>query len=281
MSKNSWDITFDSENQKNRFSFRTLWQYRDLLLILIRRDFISFYKQTILGPIWFFIKPIFSAIVYLFIFGEIAGLSTDGIPPALFYISGVTAWSFFQETVAMISDVLKNNAGIFGKVYFPRLIMPFSIVFSNLIKFSIQLILIFCILTYYLVFSEHITISIAILLLPVILLVIALQALGLGLLVASISVKYRDFSMLIGYSLQLGLFVTPVVYPLSSVSGNYFILACLNPMALPIELFKFSLFGTGYFPTWGIIYLVIITILIFIIGLLTFNRAEKTFVDTI
>lgn len=281
MNDNVWDVVIDADKGKGTSSFKHLLKYRDLLWLLVRRDFVSFYKQTVLGPVWFFFKPVFSAIVYLFIFGKVAGLSTDGIPPALFYISGITAWSYFQETVSMTSEVLKSNAAIFGKVYFPRLIMPISIVFSNLLKLGIQVTLVLLILLYFVIFTDEIAVSFSILLLPIVVFIIACQAFGLGLLVSAVSVKYRDISMLIGYALQLGLFITPIVYPLSSISGNYYLLSSLNPMTFPVELYRHALFGTGSFPIWGIIYMILITVAVATFGLLAFNRAEKTFVDTV
>jgi lipopolysaccharide transport system permease protein len=281
MSEQTWDLIVDANDKGGRASFKKIWQYRDLLWLLVRRDFVAFYKQTILGPLWFFLKPVFSAVVYLFVFGKLAGLSTDGIPPALFYISGITAWSYFSETVGKTADVLRGNAAIFGKVYFPRLIMPLSIVFSNLLKLGIQLILIVVILTYYLITTDLVSLTPAILLLPVIVLVIAVQALGVGLFVAAISTKYRDISMLIGYVLQLGLFVAPVVYPLSSINGKFRLLVSVNPMSFPLELFRYSLFGTGTFSSQGILYMIVSTLIILLIGLYAFNKGEKTFVDTV
>jgi lipopolysaccharide transport system permease protein len=246
MSK-SWDLVVDADKRGSRTSLRQIWYYRDLLFLLVRRDFVSFYKQTVLGPAWFFFKPIFSSIVYLFIFSELAGLSSDGIPPILFYISGLTAWSYFSETVLMISGVLKANEQIFGKVYFPRLIVPLSILFSNMIKLGIQMFLIFALIAYYTLYEGLVGFQPTILLIPGIIFIIALQAFGIGLIVASISIKYRDISMLIGYALQLGLFITPVVFPLSSTSGNFRLFLSLNPMTQPIELFKYAFFNTGSF----------------------------------
>lgn len=277
----TWDVIVDADKGKGGASFKSIWSYRDLLWLLVRRDFVSFYKQTILGPVWFFVKPVFSSLVYLFVFGELAGLSSDGIPPVLFYLSGITAWSYFSETVLMISGVLKNNAQIFGKVYFPRMIMPVSIIFSNLIKLGIQLGLIFALLAYFIVFTDSISLSFNLLLIPIIILIIAVQALGLGLLVSAVSVKYRDVSMLIGYALQLGLFITPVVFPLTSVGGKFKLLLTLNPMTFPVELFRNAFFGTGTFTFNGILYMILATLIMLWIGIYAFNKAEKTFVDTV
>ena len=281
MSEQKWDLVIDAEKRNGRASSKDIWRYRDLLWLLVRRDFVSFYKQTVVGPIWFFIKPVFSSLVYLFVFGKLAGLSSDGIPPVLFYLSGVTAWSFFSETVGTTSNVLTANAAIFGKVYFPRLIMPISITFSALIKVGIQMILIALMFIFYLITTDELTLTPTIFLLPVIITVIALQAFGVGLFVAAVSIKYRDISMLIGYVLQLGLFVTPVVYPLSSLTGKLRLLAVANPMSYPLELFRYSFFGTGSFTTVGLLYMVMVTLVLFLIGIYAFNKAEKTFVDTV
>jgi len=281
MEHQTWDVIIDARKAGGRASLKSIWKYRDLLWLLVRRDFVSFYKQTVLGPVWFFIKPVFSSIVYLFIFGELAGLSSDGIPPILFYVSGLTAWSYFSETVLLTSNVLKTNAPIFGKVYFPRLIMPLSILLSNMVKLAIQLLLIFVLIAYYSLFQGIGGFEVTILMVPAIVAIIALQAFGTGLFVASISIKYRDISMLIGYALQLGLFITPVVFPLSSTTGKFNLFLSLNPMTQPIELFKYAFFGTGSFSVFDIAYMILVTLLLVFLGVYAFNKAEKTFVDTV
>ena len=276
-----WDVVINGNDKGGRANFKKVWQYRDLLWLLVRRDFVAFYKQTVLGPFWFFVKPVVSAAIYFFIFGKLAGLSTDGIPPVLFYLSGITLWSYFTETVSNCANVLTSNVAIFGKVYFPRLIMPLSIIFSNMIKLSLQLILLLLIFAYYQMTTDVMSLSPTILLIPLIILIIALQAAGLGLFVASVAVKYRDISMLLGYLLQLGLFVAPVVYPTSSLTGNYKLLVLANPMSLPIELFRYAFFGTGSFSSLQLLYSALATLIIILVGVYAFNSTEKTFVDTI
>ncbi|MBM3176569.1 MAG: ABC transporter permease [Bacteroidetes bacterium] len=276
-----WDVVIDAKESKGRSSFKDLWRYRDLLWLLVRRDFVSFYKQTILGPIWFLIQPIFTAAIYLFVFGNLAGLSSDGIPPPLFYISGITAWTYFSETLVKTSGVLRDNASIFGKVYFPRLIMPLSIIFSNLFRLGIQLMLIFIIMSYYLITSDLVIITPAIFLLPFVIIVIAVQSVGIGLFVSAITSKYRDLALLLGFGLQLLMFTSTVVYPLSGVGGIFKLIVAANPLSFAIELFRFSMFGKGTIPIEGLLYLCGITTTIFMLGLISFNRAEKTFVDTI
>ena len=281
MSEQVWDVVINGNNKGSRTNFKKVWQYRDLLWLLVRRDFVAFYKQTVLGPFWFFVKPVVSAAIYFFIFGKLAGLSTDGIPPVLFYLSGITLWSYFTDTVSNCADVLRGNASIFGKVYFPRLIMPLSIIFSNMFKLGVQLMMLFLIFTYYLLTTGDISLSPTILLIPLIILIVALQGGGLGLFVSSVAVKYRDISILLGYVLQLGLFVAPVVYPLSSLTGNYKLLVLANPMSLPIELFRYAFFGTGSFSSMDLLYTTLATSVMLLVGVYAFNSTEKTFVDTV
>lgn len=281
MSEQMWDLVIDADEKRGRASFKKIWDYRDLLMLLVRRDFVAFYKQTILGPLWFFIKPIVAAAVYFFIFNQVAGLSTGGIPPVLFYMTGLTAWGYFAETVAACSGVLLKNADIFGKVYFPRLIMPMSIVFSNMLKLAVQLLLIVLIFAYYLIATDELTLTASILFVPIAVLFIALQAVGLGLFVAALAIKYRDISMLMAYTLQLGLFVTPVVFPLSSLTGKFRLLVSVNPMTYPVELFRHAFFGGGSFSTINVLYMVVSTAVILVIGIFAFNRYEKTFIDIV
>jgi lipopolysaccharide transport system permease protein len=281
MDEQKWDIVIDAEEQKGRSSFKEIWNYRDLLWLLVRRDFVAFYKQTILGPFWFFIQPIFTTAIYLFIFGNLAGLSTDGIPAPLFYISGITIWTYFSETVSKTSGVLRENASIFGKVYFPRLIMPLGIIFSNMLKLSVQLLLLFIVTIYYLFTSDKINISFGILFLPLVIMVIAFQAVGFGLFISAIATKYRDFALLLGFALQLMMFTAPVVFPLSSVQGSYRLLVSSNPISFVIEFFRYSVFGVGYFSFYGLIYVIGSVIIFLWVGITSFNKAEKNFVDTV
>ena len=281
MNEPVWDVVIDAEETKSRSSFKDVWQYRDLLWLLVRRDFVAFYKQTILGPLWFFVQPLFTTAIYLFVFGRLAGLSSDGIPAPLFYISGITVWTYFSETLTKTSGVLRDNASIFGKVYFPRLIMPLSIVFSNMFKLSIQLTLLFLMTAYYLITSHDIVITPAILVLPLVIVIIALQGVGIGLFVSAVATKYRDIAFLLTFTMQLLMFVAPVVYPLSSVTGKLKLLVSANPLTYAIELFRYAMFNKGTISTNGLMYLVVITIVILVVGIFSFNKAEKTFLDTV
>jgi lipopolysaccharide transport system permease protein len=281
MTEQNWDIVIDAKQTKSRSGFKDIWAYRDLLWLLVRRDFVAFYKQTILGPFWFFLQPIFTTVIYLFIFGKLAGLSTDGIPGPLFYISGITLWTYYAETITKTSGVLRDNAGIFGKVYFPRMIMPLSIIFSNMFKLAVQLLLLIIVTIYYLFTANSIALTPFIFLFPLIVFVIALQAVGIGLFVSAVATKYRDMAFLIAFAIQLLMFAAPIVYPLSSVSGKFKMLVSANPISIGVELFRFSFFGRGTIPLFGIFYFIGITIILLTIGVMSFNRAEKTFVDTV
>lgn len=276
-----WDIIIDTRRSLFDLKLRKVWDYRDLLFLLVRRDFVSFYKQTVLGPIWFFIQPIFTTLMFIFLFSNLAGLSTDGLPPSLFYIVGITAWSYFSETLMKISNVLRDNAGIFGKVYFPRFIIPLSILLSGLFKFGIQLILLLLVFTYYALYKDAIDFSPTMLLYPFLALLMALQSLGFGLVVASFATKYRDLAMLLGFGLQLMMYATPVVYPLSSMTGALHDAIALNPMTYVIEGMRYSLLGQGSVSLSGIVYVVVVTAIILMIGISSFGKTEKNFVDTV
>ena len=211
-----WDLTIEPQTSLFELNLKDVWRYRDLLWMFVKRDFVSFYKQTILGPLWFFIQPLFTTIIYTFIFGGLANLSTDGLPQPLFYIAGITAWNYFADCITKTSTVFKDNANIFGKVYFPRLIMPLSIVASNLVRFGVQMILLFIMMGYYAMHDASFTITPAILLFPVLVLLMALLGLGLGLIITALTTKYRDLAFLVTFGIQLLMYTTTVIYPLSS-----------------------------------------------------------------
>lgn len=258
-----------------------LWSYRDLLLMFVKRDFVSFYKQTILGPLWFFIQPIFTTLVYVFVFGNLAGISTDGLPQFLFYLSGITAWNYFADCITKTSTVFKDNANIFGKVYFPRLILPLSIVLSNLVRFGVQLLLFFFMIGYFLYDGANIHLTYMVFLFPILVLLMAFLGLGIGLIITALTTKYRDLSFLVTFGVQLLMYATTVIYPLSSAPEEYKQLIQLNPMTPIIESFRFAFLGAGEF-TWGSLgYTAIVTAVIFIGGLIIFNKTERSFVDTI
>ncbi len=276
-----WDLVIKGETSLFDVKFRDLWQYRDLLLMFVKRDFISFYKQTILGPLWFFIQPVLTTIVFSIIFGNIAGISTDGLPKFLFYLSGITAWNYFADCLTKTSTVFRDNASIFGKVYFPRLIMPLSIVVSNLVKFGVQLSLFLVMMIYYSIEGADFHITNAIFIFPVLLVLMALLGLGLGLIISAVTTKYRDLTFLVSFGVQLLMYATTVIYPLSAAPPEYKRYIELNPMTGIIEAFRYGFLGKGEFSVWSIGYSAIFTIVVLFLGILIFNKTEKNFVDTI
>lgn len=261
-----------------------IWEYRDLLLLLVRRDFISFYKQTVLGPIWFFIQPALMTITFTFIFGNLAGISTDGLPKPLFYLAGITAWNYFAECLTKTSTVFKDNTNIFGKVYFPRLIMPLSIVISNLVKFSVQFILFLLLMGYYLLIDSSFSPTIYVLLFPVIILLMASLGLGLGMIISALTTKYRDLAFLVTFGVQLLMYATTVIYPLSEAKLRYpeysWVIEC-NPMTAIIETFRYGFLGEGSFDWRMLSYSALITFTLLAVGIVIFNKVEKNFVDTV
>ncbi|UYZ65211.1 ABC transporter permease [Hymenobacter weizhouensis] len=260
---------------------RDVWRYRDLVMLFVRRDFVSTYKQTVLGPIWFFIQPLLTTITYVIIFGNVAKLSTDGLPQLLFYLAGITIWNYFAQTLTTTSTVFTANAHIFGKVYFPRLTMPLSIVLSNLIRFGIQFALFLGCWAYYLATSDVVKPNAFLLLTPVLVALMGLLSLGLGMIFSSLTTKYRDLAMLLTFGVQLLMYATPVIYPLSSLSPKYKWLIMANPLSSIVEAFRYGFLGAGTF-SWGMLgYSVLITLLVLLTGTIIFNKVEKSFTDTV
>lgn len=282
--KKDWDLVIKGHTGLFEIKFRDLWHYRDLLFLFVKRDFVSFYKQTILGPLWFFIQPIFTTIVFTFVFGNLAGISADGVPRTLFYLSGITAWNYFSDCLTKTSTVFKDNANIFGKVYFPRLIMPLSIVVSNLVRFGVQFLLFLFMMGYFYIFPSPNTefhITSALFFFPLLVLLMALLGLGMGLIITAITTKYKDLTFLITFGVQLLMYGTTVIYPLSAAPEKYKRYIELNPMTGIIEAFRYAFLGKGTFTLWSIGYSVIITIIVLFFGILIYNKTEKNFVDTI
>lgn len=280
----SWDIEISQENKLLDLKLKELWQYRDLLVLLVKRDFVSFYKQTILGPLWFFIQPVFTTAIFTFIFGNLAGISTDGLPQPLFYMAGITCWNYFADCLNKTSTVFKDNANIFGKVYFPRLIMPLSIVASNMVRFGVQFLLFLIMMFYYLLLNRTFGPNWYILLFPYLVLLMALLGLGLGMIISALTTKYRDLAFLVTFGVQLLMYATTVIYPLSTALAKfpaYAWVIAYNPMTPIIETFRYGFLGTGSF-SWGSLgYCTSITIGITLLGIIIFNKVEKTFVDTV
>lgn len=276
-----WDLIIEPQTSLLDLNLKDVWRYRDLLWLLVKRDFVSFYKQTILGPLWFFIQPLFTTIIFTFIFGNLAGLSTDGLPQPLFYMAGITAWNYFADCLTKTSTVFRDNANIFGKVYFPRLIMPLSIVVSNLVRFGVQMLLFFMMLGYYAFTGAVFAPNAYILLFPILVLQMALLGLGLGLVITALTTKYRDLAFLITFGVQLMMYATTVIYPLSAAPANYKWLIELNPMTGIIEAFRFGFLGQGELTLSSFGYSVAFTLVALVLGVIIFNKTEKTFVDTV
>ena len=277
-----WDLIIEPHSSIFHLSYRDLWRYRDLLFLLVKRDFISFYKQTILGPLWFFLQPLFTTLIYVIVFSRLAGISTDGLPPPLFYMVGIVAWNYFAECLTKTSTIFRDNATMFGKVYFPRLIMPLSIVLSNLVKFGVQFILLLLLFTYYVVSAKfNPETNVYILFLPVAVLMMAALGLASGLIISALTTKYRDLSFLVSFGVQLMMYATPVIYPLSTVSDKYKWMVSINPLTGILEAIRYGLLGKGTFEWSMLAYNAAVTIVLLVTGVLVFNKVEKNFVDTV
>lgn len=277
-----WSLIIKPRGGLFEVNLQELWHYRDLVWLLVKRDFVSFYKQTIFGPLWFFVQPIFTTIIFVFVFGNLAGFSTDGLPQPLFYMTNIVAWNYFADCINKTSTVFKDNAQIFGKVYFPRLIMPFSIVISNLVRFGVQFMLLIIMMAYYILFKGyHPNLTWYLLLYPVMIVLMAALGLGSGMIISAMTTKYRDLSFLVSFGVQLYMYVTPIIYPLSSFPAKYKKIALLNPMSPIIEGMRLGLLGKGDLTTGGFIYTVAVVLGILTIGIVIFNKVEKTFVDTV
>jgi lipopolysaccharide transport system permease protein len=277
-----FDWKIESKTSLFDLKSKDVWAYRDLLWLLVRRDFVSFYKQTILGPVWFFLQPLFTTVIFTFVFGKLGGFKTDGIPQPLFYLAGITCWNYFADCITKTSTVFRDNANIFGKVYFPRIIMPLSIVISNLVRFGVQLILFFGLLGYYAIVGRvNILPSGFIILFPLLVFLMALMGLGMGMIISSMTTKYRDLAFLVSFGIQLLMYTTTVVYPLSSLSEAHRWIVELNPMTSIIEIFRYGFLGHATFSISGFLYTIVFSLAVFILGTVIFNRVEKTFVDTI
>ncbi len=278
-----WDLEIKPQAGLFDLKLKEVWQYRDLILLFVKRDFTAQYKQTILGPLWHFIQPVFTSIVFLLVFSKIASIPTDGIqPPFLFYMSGITIWNYFSTCLISTSTTFIANASIFGKVYFPRLVIPVSAVISNIIKFGIQFLLLLALLIWFGIKNNHFHISVSWLLIPVLVLMMAGMGLGLGIIISSLTTKYRDVNVLIGFAVQLLMYATPVAYPLSFIRHKSFAAWIVwNPLTPIIEAFRFALFGSGTLNTAGLLYSGCFIAVTLFAGLLIFSRVERTFIDTV
>ncbi|MFI5195536.1 MAG: ABC transporter permease [Chitinophagales bacterium] len=279
-----WDINITSRGGYLDFNSKELWHYRDLLMMFVKKDIITVYKQTILGPIWFVIQPILTTLMFVLVFGKIANIGTDEVPPILFYLGGLTMWNYFSETLNITSKTFTDNANIFGKVYFPRLILPLSKVISGMIKFLVQFGLFLLVWVYFFLVKKSISPNAYILLIPVLLVIMAMLSLGFGLFITSMTTKYRDLAFLVAFGVQLLMYATPVIFPLSNIQGHPRILLCmkLNPLSPLFETFKYAFFGKGgSFSLPWLLYSVGFTTILLFSGILIFNKVEKRFIDTV
>ena len=279
-----WDIEITPKSSLFNLQLKDTWHYRDLLLLLVRRDFVSFYKQTILGPVWFFIQPIVTILIYTVVFGNLAGIPVDGLPKPLFYLAGTIIWNYFSDCLIKTSTVFKDNSAMLGKVYFPRLIMPLSIVLSNLIRFGVQFLLFVVLMIVYWVQGKVFAPNFIILMFPLLILIIAALGLGLGMIISAVTTKYRDLAFVVTFGVPLLMYTTTVIYPLSAVIGKYPAYSWLikfNPITAVIETFRYGFLGKGSF-SWELLgYSTGVTLVILLFGIIIFNKVEKTFVDTV
>jgi lipopolysaccharide transport system permease protein len=282
--KEHWDIVIRPDRELFSLDLQEVWRYKDLLAMYVKRDIVTMYKQTILGPLWYVIQPLFTTIMFMFVFGGIAGIPTDGLPQPLFYMAGILCWNYFSECLTKCSETFISNQQIFGKVYFPRLVVPFSITISSLLKMGIQFILFLSIYVFYICNGYSINVTWYILLLPLLVAMLAGLGLGFGLIISSMTTKYRDLRFLVSFGVQLWMYITPIIYPLSILKNNYpnYVWAIvINPLTSIIETFKIAFLGQGSFNWLYLLYSLVFTIAIMLLGMLTFNKVQRSFMDVI
>lgn len=280
----NWLFEITPKNKFFTLNLKEIWQYRDLLFLFVKRDIITVYKQTVLGPLWYLIQPLFTSIIFTIIFNNVAGISTGSVPPFLFNLAGITVWNYFTACLTGTSDTFKANAAIFGKVYFPRIITPLSVVISNLIKFGIQFLIFIAFYIFYYFKGNNLSLNASIIFFPFLVIIMGGLGLGLGMLISSLVTKYRDFTNLIGFGIQLLMYLSAVMYPMELVKDKlpkFGWLVEYNPLAYTIETTRYMLLDIGNISALGLTYTALFTIIVFFIGLLIFNRTEKSFIDTV
>ena len=284
----NWTTIIKPRNKLFEVNLKEIWDYRDLMTLFVKRTIAVQYKQTVLGPLWWIIQPAFTVFMYMVVFGGIAGIPTDGIPQPLFYLGGIAMWQYFSDCLSKTSNTFVSNSGIFGKVYFPRLIMPLSVSISNLVRFGIQLGLFVVVYVYYLIIGEAPSPNWYLLLFPLLVVMMAGLALGFGIIISSMTTKYRDLQILFSFFISLWMYATPIVYPLSQVAGkekfgiDIASVMCLNPVTPVIEAFKYGALGAGQFIGWGwLAYSFVFMLVVLFIGILIFNKVQKSFMDTV
>ncbi len=278
-----WTTVIKPKDKLLSVDFKEIWQYRDLMMLFVKRNIITQYKQTILGPLWYLIQPLMTTIMYMVVFGGIAKISTDGLPQPLFYLAGISFWQYFSDCLTKTSNTFVNNAGIFGKVYFPRLITPLSDVISNLVRFGIQFGLFLCVYAYYMIFTDApIHTNWYALLIPILVMMLAGLSLGFGILFSSMTTKYRDLQLLLSFFVSLWMYATPVIYPLSTITNPKLLLVMqLNPLTGIVEFFKYGMLGVGYHEWWMLGYSFGFMVVLLIIGVVVFNKVQRSFMDTV
>jgi len=290
MKKENWLFEISPKSSLFDLNLKEVWQYRDLLFLFVKRDVVTLYKQTLLGPLWYVVQPLFTSVIFTLVFNNIAGITTGGVPPFLFNLVGVTIWNYFKECLIASSDTFKKNEAIFGKVYFPRVIMPMSIVVSNLLKFGIQLLILVCCYLYYSLNGYNLSPNNCLVFLPLLVLLMGMIGLGLGMIISSMVTKYRDLTFLVSFGVQLLMYLSAVMYPLELMRDklinvekgfDYSWLVDFNPLAHLIEFGRYMLLDDGSYSVFGITYTILFTTIIFFLGLLIFNKTEKSFIDTI
>ena len=279
-----WLFEITPKNKFLTLNLKEIWQYRDLLMLFVKRDVVTVYKQTVLGPLWYLIQPLFTSLIFTVIFNNVAGIETGSIPPFLFNLAGITIWNYFTACLNDTSDTFKKNAAIFGKVYFPRVIMPLSVVLSNLLKFAIQFGIFVAFYIYYYLSGADVSMNVSVVFFPFLIAMMGILGLGLGMLISSLVTKYRDFTYLIGFGVQLLMYLSAVMYPMALLKEKlpkYGWLVDYNPLAYIVETTRYMLLNTGEISIIGLAVTLILTIFIFVIGLLFFNKTEKSFIDTV
>lgn len=276
-----WTIEITPKKKWYDIDFKSLWLYRDLFVMYIKRDIVVQYKQTVLGPLWYLIQPVFTTIMYMFVFGGLAGISTDGVPQPLFYMAGIMMWNYFNTVFTASSGLFVANAAIFGKVYFPRLIVPLATTASNLLKFLIQLLLFVAVYIFYLFTGADISVNWTIVTFPVIVLMVGIFGMSSGLIISSLTTKYRDLMQLVTFGVQLYMYATPIIYPLSAAPEQYRDIIMLNPLSPMFEAVRYSWMGCGDISWSGLLYSSVFTIVLTAFAVVIFSRTERTFMDTV
>jgi lipopolysaccharide transport system permease protein len=277
-----WDIVIRPTSGAFSINMHEIWRYKDLILLFVKRDFVAQYKQTVLGPVWHFIQPILTTVMFLLVFTRIAKLPTDGIHPVLFYMSGITLWNYFSVSLISTSNTFISNANIFGKVYFPRIVMPIATIISNQIRFSVQFLLLLLTIIWFAFNGHPIHLSLTWLLIPVLLLIVSGMALGIGIIVSSLTTKYRDLTVLLAFGVQLLMYATPIAYSLGYVKTlEYGFIINFNPLTPIVEMFRYCLFGVGTFTVYQVFYSVCFMVIVLFVGIILFSKVEKSFADTV